>query len=60
MQAAHNGGRAISCVRLVVTFLRQRAFLAVTAVARDEYDKIEPYPEIADLVNRRILGTDGD
>jgi hypothetical protein len=46
LQAAHNNGRGVSCVRSICFELRQRDLVGALAVCDTEGDKIRNYPDI--------------
>jgi len=50
LQERENEGRGVSCVQVIIQFLRFDARDTATTVARVDQDKIRQYPEIEQLL----------
>lgn len=46
LQAKENDGRGITCVRSIVSYLRQGDWESAKAIRRNEGDKTRSYPEV--------------
>jgi len=55
LQSKENGGRGVSCVRTIITVLRQNDLGGARAVCFNEGDKIRSYPEIRQFVVEELF-----
>ncbi len=52
LQAPKNAGRGVSCVRVIIMYLRQGNIKSAIAVRRIEGDKTRAYPDIETYLNK--------
>lgn len=52
LQAQHNDGRGISCVRSVCSYLERGQLSSAKAVVNNESDKISSYPDVVAALKR--------
>lgn len=50
LQAAKNQDRGVDCVRTLITYLRKGNFYSAHLCAKNEWDKISSYTDIANFL----------
>ena len=60
LQKEKNGGRGVSCVQTVVSYLRRSDLQSARAVCWNEADKIVNYPDIRKVLQKELFSGDDD
>lgn len=58
LQAKKNEGRGVSCVRTIISYLKNNDLDNAKAVCYNESDKLSSYPDIMDFIKENLFEKD--
>ena len=58
LEASKNGGRGVSCVRLIIFYYFRSDYASMRAVLINEGDKLHNYPDLVVLINELLTECD--